>query len=582
LIRSSASGDKLAYIDAFRANTSLIARLGEGKAHLAWALAMYLEEADVEALASEAITDGPDDKKLDFIYLDRDGKRIVFAQGYFATAVRDSAPANKAADLNIAAAWLLSSDLTQVPAQLQSIFEDCRAAIHEGEIDTVDLLFVHNLPESVNVTRELQTAAQHFRRVFGAGAAIAITARELGSSVIEYLFATQDSHIDVKDEILCPAPVAFTETGPKWEASITSVPGTWLHELYTKHSDRLFSANYRGFLGITRRRRINTGIRQSAELKPDDFWVFNNGITLLTLGKKPTRDGVRLTGISIINGAQTTGSIGSIDLQRYDLRNVKVLCRIIECTDPETINEIVKYNNTQNEIMTWDQYANDPEQGRIESEFGQLGHVYIRKRGFRTSGEQIGIEDVAQPLLAFHGRHQDANRGKNLIFDRKPLYANAFEGKKARHILLVYSLARAIDARKLELKEKSSSGTIITIEEEQLSLLRNLRLKPFFIAVMARTLESVMGRKVDPMTVAFAPGAATSSNNGLVDLIAQWGPLVEGVLAFVSTKVTAAELSVRIPEEGYLVEVARHVSAMLYASKAPDQYSDFGALVTDS
>jgi hypothetical protein len=317
-------------------------------------------------------------------------------------------------------------------------------------------------------------------------------------------------------------------------------------------------------------------------LKPDDFWVFNNGITLLTLAKKAERDGVRLTGISIINGAQTTGSIGSIDGTRYDLRNVKVLCRIIECTDSETINEIVKYNNTQNEIMTWDQYANDSEQNRIESEFSELGHRYIRKRGFRTIGEQIGIEDVAQPLLAFHGRHQDANRGKNLIFDRKPLYVNAFEGKKARHILLVYSLARAIDELKLQLKDKSSSGSIIAIEEGHLTLLRNLRLKPFLIAVTARTLEAIIGRRVDPLTVAFSPVAAAANTNGFVDLVARWGPVVEGILAFVATKVTAAKLSVRIPEEGYLVEVAKHVGALFYASKAPERYSEFAALVADS
>jgi hypothetical protein len=134
----------------------------------------------------------------------------------------------------------------------------------------------------------------------------------------------------------------------------------------------------------------------------------------------------------------------------------------------------------------------------------------------------------------------------------------------------------------LELKEKSSAGTIITIEEDQLSLLRNLRLKPFLIAVTARTLEAIIGRKVDPVTVAFSPAAATAENNGLVDLIARWGPLVEGILAFVATKVTAAELSVRIPEEGYLVEVAKHVSALLYAGKAPERYSEFGALIADS
>jgi formylglycine-generating enzyme required for sulfatase activity len=38
--------------------------------------------------------------------------------------------------------------------------------------------------------------------------------------------------------------------------------------------------------------------------------------------------------------------------------------------------------------------------------------------------DQIGIEEIAQPLLAFHGKYQDAIRGKNQIFDRKPLYAN--------------------------------------------------------------------------------------------------------------------------------------------------------------
>ncbi|HLY44770.1 MAG TPA: AIPR family protein [Stellaceae bacterium] len=366
------------------------------------------------------------------------------------------------------------------------------------------------------------------------------------------------------------------------EASITSVPGSWLRELYEKHSERLFSANYRGFLGITRRRRINTGIRQSAESKPADFWVFNNGITLLTLGAKPSKDGVELTGISIINGAQTTGSIGSIDRRRYDLSNVKVLCRIIECTDPETIDDIVKFNNTQNEIMTWDQYANDPEQNRIEQEFAELGHVYSRKRGFRSGGNQIGIEEVAQPLLAFHGRYLDAVRGKNLIFDRRPLYSNAFESKKARHILFVYSLARAIDERRIALKTKSTDGTIIAMEEEQLALLRNLRVKAFLIAVTARTLESIIGRKVDPFTVAFTPTAANVRNSSLVDLTARWTPLVEAVLTFVSTRVAAGQFSQKLQEEDFIIEISKQVSALLYASDAARRHTEFSALVAES
>lgn len=572
----------MAYDDAFRANAALIKQLGEGNAHLVWTMALYLEEPDFEALASEALTDGPNDKKLDFIYLDRDAKRIVFAQGYFGTAKKDAAPANKASDLNTAAAWLISGDISQVPPQLQPAISECRTALAEGEVDTVELIYVHNFPESLNVVRELQTAAGHLRKALGDVAPITITSRELGQATIEHLFASQDSHIAVKDEIECPSKVEFTEKGPKWEASVMSVPGMWLHELYTRHGEALFSANYRGFLGITRRRRINTGIRHSAETKPTDFWVFNNGITLLTLGKKATKEATRLTGISIINGAQTTGSIGSVDAKKNDLKDVRVLCRVIQCTDPETINEIVKYNNTQNEIMTWDQYSNDPEQNRIAEEFTELGHTYIRKRGFRTKGDQIGIEEVAQPLLAFHGRYQDAIRGKNQLFDRKPLYTNAFEGKKARHILFVYTLARAIDERRIELKRKSNAGIIIGVEEDQLALLRNLRFKTVLIAVIAKSLETVIGRKVDPFTVAFTPNAAKVPNNSLLALVARWTPIVEANLAFVATKLSPAELVARFSEETFLEELAKYVAGMLYASKAAAQHADFAKLVSDS
>jgi hypothetical protein len=54
---------RMAYIDIFRKSTALIAKLGEEKAHTVWAMARYLEEPDLEALAATALTDGPDDKK---------------------------------------------------------------------------------------------------------------------------------------------------------------------------------------------------------------------------------------------------------------------------------------------------------------------------------------------------------------------------------------------------------------------------------------------------------------------------------------------------------------------------------------
>lgn len=568
----------MAYLDAFKGNDSLIKSLGEGNAHMIWALALYLEESDFDALASEALTDGNDDKKIDFVYLDRVSERVVFAQGYYAKTGHESAPSNKASDLNTAAAWLFSGDPAHVPAQLRPVLSECRAALDDGEVKTIELLYVHNLPESVNVAKELNTAREYLRKSLGGNDTTTVIARELGSSRIEHLFATQESHIAVKDEILCPALPTLTEKGPDWDAGVFSVPGVWLHELFETHGDALFSANYRGFLGITKRRKINTEIRSTAEGRPQDFWVYNNGITLLTLGMKPVKDGTRLTGVSIINGAQTTGSIGSVDADRHDLKAVRVLCRVIQCQSSERISDIVKYNNTQNEIRTWDQYANDAEQVRIEKEFADLGKQYSRKRGFHAKAENIiGIEEVAQPLLAFQSRFQDANRSRNIVFERAPQYKLAFEGRKARHILFVHALSRAIDARRIDLKEKSTAGKIISVEEDQLKLLRNLRFKYFLISVVAKCLEPVLNAKVSVDTVGFSSEAA--KNQTIIELVAAWVPVVETLLSLVATQVTAERLPDELREEGIVDRIARAVSGIVYASKAHLNFDAFRTLV---
>jgi hypothetical protein len=574
----------MAYQEAFANSTVLIDEIGLGNAHMIWALGLYMEKADLQALASEGLTDGSNDKKIDFIYLDRDEKKLIFAQGFYAIKVRDEAPANKASDLNTASAWLFSGDVSDVPENLRGVINDFRKALDSGEIESIDLLYIHNLHESRHVAKELQTVAAHVRTALGIDREITVNARELGNNLIQQLYASQESHIEVKDIILCPSKALIKQSGPNWEAVVLSVPGEWLHKLYDEHDQYLFSANYRGFLGISKRRKINTAIKESAENAEQDFWVYNNGITLLTLNIEHLKNGTQLTGVSVINGAQTTGSIGSVDKEKHDLRGVQVLCRIIRCDDPLKVSNIVKFNNTQNGITTWDQYSGDVEQKRIEKEFSDLGHFYSRKRGFRTinTSEQIGIEDVIQPLVAFRGQYGSANAGKNSIFERNPLYKSAFENIKARHILFVYSLARAIDERRIFLKKKSSEGTLLALEEAHLKLLRNLRFKNFLLALLAQVLEPVVGWRVDVNAVAFSPVAAKESEHMLSELVHLCVPVINDVLTFVSTQITADDLNEYVQRDDALSSLSSKVVALLYASGAQTKFADFSKLVSPS
>ena len=570
----------MSFDTALAGQKALIEKVGEGNAHLVLAMGLVIEEPDLDALASEGLTDGGNDKKIDFIYHDKELHRLVFAQGFFSTKNNEAAPANKASDLNTACAWLMSGDPGVIPPKLRDIVVECRQAIADGDVDFIDLLYVHNLPESIAVARELQTAEEQLRRALGSEK-ILVKAYELGRHKLDELYATRESHIEVMEDIPFPSQIGISQSGGTWRAGVATVSGDWVHSLFLKYGDKLYSANYRGFLGADRRKRVNSGIRESAEKTPTDFWAFNNGITILTTGLIEAKGGVTLRGISVINGAQTTGSIGSVDTARTNLAEVKLLCRVIECSDQSTVDKIVRYNNTQNVITTWDQFSNDADQRRIEDEFKELGFAYNRKRGFVGAGEQIGIEQVLQPLLAYHGRARDAVRGKNQLFVTKQLYDNAFASKKARHILFVYTLARAIDNKRWELKEKSTDGALIAVQESQLNLLRNLNFKPFLINVISNSLETIVGVPCDPFTVGFKPEVAKAAT--VTELAARWLPVVETFLPLLTAVVQPSTFFKNLSsDEGFIKTVKIQMDAMLTATGASNAHSTFAGLVAPS
>lgn len=553
------------HIETFKKQIELIEQFGESNAHLTWVMSLYLDHPSPLALGSEGITDGGDDKKIDFIKLDSDLRKIVFAQGYYTNKTVDSAPANKASDLNTASAWLISGDTKQVPDNLKYIIEECRLAILEKEIDQIELLYVHNLPESVNVSKELDTAAKHLAATLPSDSEIAVLYKELGIENTERLYLVHESSIIVQESIECPTKIQYQEKGPNWTASIMSIPGFWLRDLFLKHGDELFSANYRGFLGVNKRKKINSGIKTTAEKQPKNFWVFNNGITILTTKVTKEKNSVKLEGISIINGAQTTGSIGSLD-GSIDLKEVKVLARVIECSEHTTIDEIVKFNNTQNKITTWDKFSNDPQQKRIQEEFANYGYSYSLKRGF-DNNSHIGIEVVAQPTIALEGYFQEANGGKNGVFESDKMYRTAFEEKKAKHLLFAYVIAKTLDERRNELKRKQSNGTIIELEKKQLVLLRNLRFKYFFITIFGKTLDVIIGKNVDLSQIGFTPNYCKANNKSLNDLIAETLPIINLVLTYSSTFINE-DLGEFIRKENSAKTLSDQVKSIIYAQEA--------------
>lgn len=572
------------HLDTFQAQTELITNYGEEKAHLIWSMGLYLDFPDLDQLATESLTDGSDDKKIDFIRLDLENKRLIVTQGTFAgNGAVYKAKANKASDLNTAFAWLISGDLENLRTDeggkylnnLKEIATEIRHAIKNKDIEEIDILYVHNLAESKNVHDELNTVKQHLIALLN-NPEIIVTAKELGIENLEKIYRLKETAIVVKDSIILPEVMKYEEVNTNWKSSVFTVSGTWLKSLYDKYDSDLFSANYRNFLGISRRgrKKINFGIQNTAETKANDFWAYNNGITILTtkyfVNPKNPNETV-LEGISIINGAQTTGSIGHSN--PANLGDVKVMCRIIESSHEPTINSIIEYNNTQNEITSWDKYSKHPEQDRIAEEFGKLGYPYSFKRGFENNSA-LSIEVVAQPVSALHGYYLEAGSGKNNIFEKTSLYDDAFHGIKSKHLLLAYCLIKAIDQRFYELKVKSNDGKCTADESKQLSLLRHLRFKYFLLAIMGETFENIVGESIDIKNISFANGVAGSSHNSIQELTEICKPVVSLILSFVSKTLTGNFTEIMYNKEEF-VRIKDAVNSTIETVKMASETNPF-------
>lgn len=147
---------------------------------------------------------------------------------------------------------------------------------------------------------------------------------------------------------------------------------------------RLFADNIRNFIGLT---EINEAIIETLDKQPEHFWYFNNGITVLCkkIGKKPLGGGDRSTGyfvcegISVVNGAQTVGSIGhAFEKPGEKVSNAKLFIRLISLEDcPEDFGQrITKATNTQNRIEKRDFVTLDPGQERLRTELLLEGKNY--------------------------------------------------------------------------------------------------------------------------------------------------------------------------------------------------------------
>ncbi len=180
-----------------------------------------------------------------------------------------------------------------------------------------------------------------------------------------------------------------------------------LVRLHKANGKALYAKNIRTFLG--HKTEVNKAIRQTLETAPADFMYLNNGVTALCEQIEPKR-GTRaekrfkITGLSVINGAQTIASTARFADQNpdHDLSSGQVMVTLIQAAhDGPFGKSVTRARNHQNPVLLANFAALDDEQERLRRELAYLGIHYVYKaEGHDGSNDpmRIRIEEAAQAL----------------------------------------------------------------------------------------------------------------------------------------------------------------------------------------
>ena len=503
-----------------------------------YSLCLYANLPDYSEVASEAITEGSDDKDCDLCLIDPEAGDAFIVQATVGDNWnKTTASTNKAEDLLTALSWLLTKPYDKIPPGLRPKAIELQEALARKEIDHLHLLFVHNCRQSGEVEKALATVARSAKTLVG-DSTVTVTALEIGLPYLQHLYNSLTKQIVVEDKISFPVHGLLEESGDGWDAVQTTIDGAILHDLWKKHKDDLFSANIRGFLDmLSRRTSVNRGILDTVTRVPQRFWAFNNGVTILTKGFTCQDKLVVANGASVINGAQTTGVLGNAP--REHAAACRVPCRFIKCSNPDVVNDMIENNNTQNAIKAFDIRSNDAVQRRLQTEFAAACIPYLHRRqgAQRLSASAIQAEALAPCLAAFHGKFQVAIRQRRTIFEDRSTYGDVFPTQiSARHVLLVQALSIALNNYKLRLVAGEKQ---LNLNEPEMALLEFLKFstaKLFVIGVVGCIASQVAGQSL-PDLFAWSVKTPHFKDTWRTTLVKRWEPFVESLVPIVVSQI---------------------------------------------
>ena len=458
--------------------------LADDQLFVVWFLRAFVTENENQAV--DALCGGAKDKNIDAILIDDSAKTVFIIQGKYRRTLATSSekPNDVRSFAEIAA--VISGDDIQYASYCEDLAPETGTKLNEARKRVksrsyrLQLYYVTLGRCGKNLANEAERIT---RRVEIEAAMEVIDGRQILRLLADYLngvappVPSLDLEMESGDGIEVKGILQRYDSQTDIETWVFPMASPAIAGLVDRAGFRLFARNIRGFLGDT---EINSEIEGTLKSKPQYFWYYNNGITIVCDQAEEIRSGgrqiLRVRNPQIINGQQTSRT-----LHRYGNNAAKAsaLVRVIrvpresESNSEEfdsLVSDIVQATNWQNKILPSDLRANDRRQIMLERELRKLGYWYIRKR--QTKGEarrmatsqryvMVKKEELAQAVAACAFDPAIPRTQKEGLFEDR-FYSVIFASKDPWQYLTRYRLLREVNARARGDRNRGSAKWLVT------------------------------------------------------------------------------------------------------------------------
>lgn len=365
-----------------------------------------------------SITNGPNDGGIDFVYYDDEESKVVLGQCKYTENMKLNDIISELNKMSSTVENFKKANTGTYNKKLKTNLQNALDRLPDESAGNVEYcIFTTSDINQNDVTNKLH--AEH--NLYSKDMVSVYGVSEINSQIKELIERAKTVN-EYKIEIDYPHNVLQYETD-NVSGIMVNMSSESLVRMYDKFKDEgLFDLNIRKYI---KNKTVDEGIKETLDKERDNFWFYNNGLTIACSEYVLDGNKVKLYDFSIVNGGQTTNRIGNYKGSNND--KFYLPCKIISIknNDQKLYSKIAEATNSQKPINPRDLKSNSPEMKMLQRWLGKEG-VYLEiKRGEKKkrNGRNIKNDELGQLLLSFgYQQPGTARNGKRSIFENKPLY----------------------------------------------------------------------------------------------------------------------------------------------------------------